>query len=55
LLAPRLGGLSVVVGWLSLLSLPCVLVWGIFIDETRGLSLEQASREAEVEVQPSVS
>jgi MFS family permease len=44
-LAKRLGGLSNVVGWLSLLTIPCVIVWWLFIDETRGLSLEVASRE----------
>ena len=45
LLATRMGGLSNVVGWLSLMTIPCVLIWGYFIDETRGLSLEAAARE----------
>jgi MFS family permease len=45
-LAEALGGLSHVVGWLSLLTIPCVLIWGLFIDETQGLSLEAAAREA---------
>lgn len=45
LLARPLGGLSNVVGWISLLAIPAALVWGIFIDETRGLSLEVASGE----------
>jgi predicted MFS family arabinose efflux permease len=45
LLANRFGGLSNVVGWLALLTIPCVLIWGLFIDETRGLSLEAAARE----------
>jgi MFS family permease len=44
-LAHRFGGLSSVVGWLSLLTIPSVLIWGLFIDETRGLSLEAASGE----------
>jgi MFS family permease len=45
LLAGRFGGLSNVVGWLALLTIPSVLIWGFFIDETRGLSLEAAARE----------
>jgi MFS family permease len=44
-LAKRLGGLSNVVGWISLLSIPFVIIWWLFIDETRGLSLEAASGE----------
>ena len=44
-LAQRMGGLSNVVGWLALLTIPCLLIWGFFIDETRGLSLEAASGE----------
>ena len=44
-LAKPLGGLSNVVGWISLLTIPCVTIWWLFIDETRGLSLEVASRE----------
>ena len=39
LLAGPLGGLSRVVGYLALLSLPSALIFGWFIDETRGLSL----------------
>ena len=45
LLAARMGGLSNVVGWLALLTIPCMLIWGLFIDETRGLSLEAAAQE----------
>ena len=41
----RLGGLSNVVGWISLLGIPSVIIWGLFIDETQGLSLEAASLE----------
>jgi MFS family permease len=44
-LAKRLGGLSNVVGWISLLGIPSVIIWGLFIDETQGLSLEVASLE----------
>ncbi|MGH7934091.1 MAG: hypothetical protein ACREQN_13140, partial [Candidatus Binataceae bacterium] len=46
-LAAPLGGLSVVVGYLALLSVPSAIVWGLFIDETRGLSLEAAAGEDE--------
>jgi MFS family permease len=46
-LAKPLGGLSNVVGWISLLTIPSVLIWLLFIDETRGLTLEAASREPE--------
>lgn len=49
-LAKPLGGLSNVVGWLSLLIIPTVLIWGFFIDETRGLSLEGAAGEETAEV-----
>jgi MFS family permease len=45
ILARPLGGLSNVVGWLALLTIPSVAIWGLFIDETRGLSLEAAARE----------
>jgi MFS family permease len=45
ILAKPLGGLSNVVGWLALLTIPSVLIWGLFIDETRGLSLEAAAGE----------
>ena len=39
LLAGPLGGLSQVVGYLALLSLPSAVIFGWFVDETRGLSL----------------
>jgi predicted MFS family arabinose efflux permease len=45
LLAAPLGGLSVVVGYLALFGLPGALLYAIFIDETRGMTLEAASRE----------
>jgi len=46
LLAGPMGGLSVVVGYLALLGLPSAALFAIFIDETRGLTLEAASGEA---------
>jgi len=45
ILARRLGGASAVVGWLALLAVPTSILFGIFIDETRGLSLEAAANE----------
>ncbi len=41
-----MGGLSVVVGYLALLAVPAVLIFGAFVDETRGLSLEAAAGES---------
>jgi len=46
LLARPLGGLSTVVGWLGLLAVPGAILFGIVMDETRGLSLEDAGKEA---------
>jgi hypothetical protein len=37
--------LSNVVGWLAFLTIPSVLIWGFFIDETKGLPLEAAAGE----------
>ena len=45
-LALPLGGLSVVAGWLALLAIPGAILFGVAIDETRGLSLEAAANEA---------
>ena len=45
ILAHPLGGLSNVVGYLALLSVPSAVIFGLFIDETRGLSLEVAAKE----------
>ncbi len=45
-LAGPLGGLSRVVGYLGLLAIPAALVFGWFIDETRGLPLPVASNGA---------
>ncbi len=44
-LAARLGGLSVVVGYLSLLAIPNAIIVALFLPETRGLSLEAAALE----------
>jgi MFS family permease len=44
-LAGPLGGLSVVVGYLALLEIPAAIIWAIFMDETRGMTLEAAARE----------
>jgi MFS family permease len=45
LLAQPLGGLSVVVGYLGLLTIPSAIIFGSFIEETRGLSLDVAAGE----------
>ncbi|MGB8412514.1 MAG: MFS transporter [Candidatus Binatus sp.] len=45
LLAARLGGLSIVVGYLSLLAIPNAIIVALFLPETRGLSLEAAAME----------
>lgn len=51
-----LGGLTRVVGYFALLGFPSAALFGIFIDETRGLSLEAAAKEAEwAESQTAVS
>ena len=44
-LAARLGGLSIVVGYLSLLTIPGAIIVALFLPETRGLSLEAAAME----------
>jgi len=44
-LAARLGGLSIVVGYLSLLAIPNVVIVALMLPETRGLSLEAAAME----------
>jgi MFS family permease len=41
-----LGGLARVIRYLALLGLPSALIFGLFIDETRGLTLEQAALES---------
>jgi len=45
-LSSATGGISVITGWLSLLGIPGAILFGMIIDETRGLSLETAAREA---------
>jgi MFS family permease len=42
-----LGGLMKVVGYFALLGFVSAAVFGLFIDETRGLSLDDAAKEAE--------
>ena len=44
-LAVRLGGLSIVVGYLSLLAIPNAVIVALTLPETRGLSLEAAAME----------
>jgi MFS family permease len=44
-LAGRLGGLSIVVGYLSLLAIPNAIIVVMLLPETRGLSLEAAAME----------
>jgi len=46
MLAQPFGGLSNVVGYLALLGVPSAILFGLFIEETRGLSLEVAARES---------
>jgi MFS family permease len=41
----RVGGASVAVGWLAMLAVPGAVLFGILIEETRGLSLEEAANE----------
>jgi MFS family permease len=47
LLANKMGGLSIVVGALSIVGIPAAILFGLMIDETRGLSLEMAGKEEE--------
>jgi hypothetical protein len=42
-----LGGLMRVVGYFAVLGFASAAVFGLFIDETRGLSLDDAAKEAE--------
>src|SRR3984957_4774790 len=44
-LAGRIGGLSIVVGYLSLLAIPNAIIVALLLPETRGLSLEAAAME----------
>ncbi|MGA9722233.1 MAG: MFS transporter [Candidatus Binatus sp.] len=45
ILANAMGGLSIVVGALSIVGIPAAILFGLMIDETRGLSLEMAAKE----------
>jgi len=45
-LAEPLGGLSIVAGYLGLLAIPSAIIFFLFVDETRGLSLEASARES---------
>jgi MFS family permease len=47
ILANAMGGLSIVVGALSIVGIPAAILFGLMIDETRGLSLETAGKEEE--------
>jgi MFS family permease len=46
-LANAMGGLSIVVGALSIVGIPAAILFGMMIDETRGMSLEMAGKEEE--------
>lgn len=46
-LAKRAGGIAEITGWLGLLGLLSAVLYGIALDESRGLPLETAGREAE--------
>jgi MFS family permease len=43
--AAAAGGISVMTGWLSLVGIPGAILFGMMIDETRGLSLDIAAKE----------
>lgn len=43
--ATRAGGLAAIVGWLSLCGIIPAVVFGLAIDETRGMALEASARE----------
>jgi hypothetical protein len=42
-----LGGLTIVIRYLALLGIPSAVIFGAFIDETRGLALGVAAKEDE--------
>ncbi len=44
-LAAATGGIPMITGWLSLLGIPGAILFGLVIDETRGLSLDAAAKE----------
>ncbi|MGB0061993.1 MFS transporter [Candidatus Binatus sp.] len=45
LLANKMGGMSIVVGALSIVGIPAAIAFGLLIDETRGMSLEMSAKE----------
>ncbi len=47
MLANAMGGMSVVVGALSIIGIPAAILFGLVIDETRGMSLEMSAKEDE--------
>jgi hypothetical protein len=47
ILANAMGGMSIVVGALSIVGIPAAILFGLMIDETRGMSLEMAAKEDE--------
>ncbi len=47
MLANAMGGMLIVVGALSFVGIPAAILFDLMIDETRGMSLEMASREDE--------
>jgi len=47
MLANAMGGMSIVVGALSIVGIPATILFGLMIDETRGMSLEMAAKEDE--------
>ena len=45
ILAHAMGGMSIVVGALSIVGIPAAILFGLMIDETRGMPLEMAAKE----------
>ncbi len=45
ILAHAMGGISIVVGALSIVGIPAAILFGLMIDETRGMPLEMAAKE----------
>jgi predicted MFS family arabinose efflux permease len=54
-LAPRLGGVSNVVGYLGLLAIGVSILYGFLIDESRGLALEEVATDADPETERETS
>lgn len=51
-LSKGMGGLSNVVGWFAMLAIPGAVLFGLTIEETRGLSLEDSAREEAFDPRP---